>query len=181
MNAMLRLRGTLPALLVGVTVWMQPYRPGVVCGDSMSPTLKNGAVYVLDKSARARRTIRRGDVVVFRRDGVTYIKRVVGIPGDRMHVVRSFDLEMDELLMSWQVPLMRRVDATRRGARLDRVVERRIPQDFYYVVGDHMTISEDSRSFGPIPVASVLGKMIAPPPLPRMENIAYSHAKADRS
>jgi signal peptidase I len=181
MNMWARYRGWFPALLVGVTVWAQPYRPGVVCGNSMAPTLKNGSLYLMDRSPAAIQNIRRGDVVVFKRDGIVYIKRVVAVGGERLQVVRSADLESDELLFDWQVPLMREVLRTRQWAVQDRLVEREIPPDSYYVVGDHMSASEDSRAFGPVPREAILGKMIAPPALPRLKHLALVVAGRGRS
>src|SRR5438093_2964686 len=53
-------------------------RPGVVMGNSMSPTLRSGEWFLLDTGAYRDTPPQRGDIVVFRHRSVTYVKRVLG-------------------------------------------------------------------------------------------------------
>ena len=99
------------------------------------------------------REIRRGDVVVFmhpdepERD---FIKRVIGLPGETLEVregyVRVDDRELDEPYVN---PLYR----TRQSFPSVRV-----PQDEYFVMGDHRNNSADSREWGTVPRALIKGR-----------------------
>src|SRR5688500_15395987 len=65
--------------LLGCGVLKSGLRPGIVVGESMSPTLRAGQWFVLDSRAYEGAQPERGDIVVFRHRGATYIKRVAGI------------------------------------------------------------------------------------------------------
>src|SRR4051812_4323117 len=98
------------AAFLGVAAYAHSQRRiGVVCGDSMSPTLQNGTLYALDTAYYRSHTPQRGEVVVFKRNGVTCIKRVAAAGGDTVFVVKSRDQEGDEVVMDWQLPLVRRI------------------------------------------------------------------------
>src|SRR5436190_13183110 len=65
-----------------------PFRLEVVRGDSMDPTLHDGAVCVLDRSYYATRALARGDVIAFRMGDTVFTKRVYGAPGQAIQLVR---------------------------------------------------------------------------------------------
>src|SRR5690242_1756336 len=90
--------------LAGLAV--SPFRLGVVCGDSMSPSLRSGEPYLLDQRYYRNHAVRRGDVVVFEHGGEKYIKRVVAVEGDRLHLLHpraSEDTSPDAIVMDWQL------------------------------------------------------------------------------
>ena len=115
----------------------------------MVPTLAGGQrlfvgrlPYVLGRPAR-------GDVVVLRhpiRPGILLIKRVFGLPGDRVEVPPDGIVVRDG-------PLARATEPARSAATHAWTLG---PAELF-VVG-HTATGEDSRSFGPIPMASVVGK-----------------------
>jgi len=161
------------AATVCTVVWVQPYRPGIVRGASMSPSMEDGSLYLLDRSERARNSVGRGDVIVFRMNGLIYVKRVWGMPGDCFNVMRTTDLDADMLLTDREATLLQRV---RRRGRFcgERLVQRRVPEGCYYVVGDYYSRSEDSREWGPVPFSCVLGKVAYPACLPCGEYFAHA-------
>jgi phage repressor protein C with HTH and peptisase S24 domain len=66
----------------------------------MEPTLRSGALSVLDRSYYRSHPLRRDDIVVFRLGGETYIKRVYALPGERLALLRYDDEIGTELLIA---------------------------------------------------------------------------------
>lgn len=130
------------------------FQPTVVVGDSMSPTLVSGRWIYVDRLYYRNHTPQPGEVVVFRHDGDTYIKRIYRGPGQSLHYLGDTDC-----LVSL-VSEMRVKNAQERfgGDERLRVREMRVPDDSVYVLGDNYLASEDSRQLGPIPVSEIVGR-----------------------
>jgi signal peptidase I len=119
---------------------------------SMEPTLIPGDRVLVDKRIHGRSGPRRGDILVFRypRDPTRmYIKRVVGLPGDRVEI-RSGRLYANgrEVIE----PYVNGVPSGDYGPET-------VPPDAYFVLGDNRNNSEDSRAFGSISRGALLGKV----------------------
>jgi signal peptidase I len=83
---------------------------------------------------------------------VTFVKRVVGLPGDRLsirngHVIRNGVPEKDSYIVSCQ-----------GGGACNFPQTITVPRGDYYMMGDNRPDSEDSRFWGPIPRAWIIGK-----------------------
>lgn len=166
------------ALLSGTAVGLSPFRMSVVCGDSMSPSLNNGNLCVLDRRF-PRQALRRGDVVVFRAQGTAYVKRILATEGDTVYLMKERiagqDEDGDDLVMDWQLPRLQRIVRQAPWKESFKMVARRVPKGYCYVVGDNMEVSVDSREFGPVPLQAIQGKVLfAPPPQPDLDHIAGS-------
>jgi len=150
------------ALLFGCLYLMSPYRFGVVWGDSMTPSMQSGLPFLIDRLAYRHAAPRRGDVVVFVREGVTYIKRVAAVEGDRFHLLMYNQGGDDRPLHGWEASKLQRCFQTgiRPAARL---VQRKIPRNCCYVLGDHTMNSIDSRQFGPVTLDQIQGKILFAP------------------
>jgi signal peptidase I len=140
--------------------------------DSMSPTIHPGE-YVL--VSRLGGSLERGDLVVFRgENGRLYLKRVAGMPGERISIQRGelwVDGRRAPILLDPdpEAPLAARY-YTETGSRRHRVLfrdpwvlrstfpERFIPRGHLFVLGDNRDRSEDSRSFGVVPLSAVVGR-----------------------
>jgi signal peptidase I len=124
-----------------------------VQGTSMLPLLSDGERIIVNKLAYRVGAIQRGDVVVFwypKEPSVSFIKRVVGRPGDRVEI-RHGDLYVNgQRIKEDYVTLRFRNDET-----LSPVV---VPPGYYYVLGDHRSSSNDSRSWGEVPERYIYGK-----------------------
>ncbi len=139
--------GLLLALVRGVLV--EPLR---VDGVSMEPGLHDGDVVLVGRRADVEHDIRRGDLVVFRDpDGMLAVKRVVGLPGDRVRVLDSV-LEIDERPVA--EPYARRSTAT---SYFGTVV---VPARTVFVLGDNRAHSIDSRVYGPVGDDLVVGRVL---------------------
>ncbi|HTE20678.1 MAG TPA: signal peptidase I [Armatimonadota bacterium] len=131
------------------------FQPTVVVGHSMSPTLDDGRVIWVDRTYYKTRVPERGEVVVFKHDGETYVKRVYRGPGEKVHYLGAGSNWLG-LVRASDVPELRR-QYERKGALL-RVGVTRVPPDAVFVLGDNFLQSEDSRELGPIPISDIIGR-----------------------
>ncbi len=128
------------------------FSPFLVEGPSMLPTLNDGEVFVLDEGAYSESGPKRGDIVVFsdsKKPDYLYIKRVIGLPGERVHVTdNGIFIEENgtkrELAESYLAHAEDDKNYSLKGYRDEVYV---VPQDKYFVMGDNRARSLDSRSF----------------------------------
>jgi signal peptidase I len=118
---------------------------------SMQPTLYAGDFVIVNKLAYKVGTPTRGDVVIFKfpPDPMRepYIKRVIGLPGDRVSV-RGGKVYVNDVAL--REPYIKSPPAYE-----DRWV---IPDDSLFVLGDNRNNSSDSHSWGMVPLENVIGK-----------------------
>ncbi len=133
--------------------------PVEVTGKSMSPTLKESDFVVMENFS----SIKRFDVVVFTsNDGNTYIKRVIGLPGDHIKY------EKDQLYINEKKVEEPFLDGVKKHKNEyvfttdldseDLIGTKKIPKDQYFVLGDNRRLSKDSRSFGTVSSSAILGQ-----------------------
>lgn len=119
----------------------------------MVPMLQDQDRLFINKLAYRVGTIHRSDVVVFqypRDPSKSYIKRVIALPGDRLRIEHGHVYLNDRLLREGYVPT--------RYADERSQAEMEIPAGEYFVMGDHRSISSDSRDFGPVDRSYIYGK-----------------------
>jgi signal peptidase I len=134
-----------------------PLTTTMVVGHSMEPTLHPGELYTLYRGYYRTHPLTRGDVVVLRHNGETYIKRVCGLPGDRLRLVRYMDGSGCDLLSFAVADQLRRSQAV--GRMIDaRIFSLTVPPGHCFVIGDNSQVSYDSREFGPVPVSDIIGR-----------------------
>lgn len=121
--------------------------PMLVRGDSMRPTLDPGQRIAVGPP---RRTPRRGEVVLLRHAGLEMVKRVAGLPGERVRLVDGC-LEVD----GRHVPEPYAVGRPARAGAVELDV--RLGREELLVLGDSRRHSTDSRSFGPVRRDDVIG------------------------
>ena len=129
------------------------YQPVRVEGTSMQPELRDQDRLFIDKFFFRFEKIDRGDIVVFhypRDPEKSYIKRVIGLPGDTVSIDHGRVWIDGRPIDEPYVP--RRYRDTRSMADLV------VPPDQYFVMGDHRSISSDSRDFGPVERDLIYGK-----------------------
>jgi signal peptidase I len=132
----------------------------VVQGHSMEPTLRPGAVSLLDRGYYRSHALSPGDIVVLRLRGETLIKRVYALPGERLDLLRFDDNAGNELLTPAEAAHLRRLQAAGflTGAHVLSVT---VPPDHCFVLGDNSPVSVDSRDFGPVSMSAILGRALS--------------------
>jgi len=151
LNAWLRDVGI--AVVASVLIITFLYQPVRVEGTSMQPELRDQDRLFIDKFFFRFEKIDRGDVVVFhypRDPEKSYIKRVIGLPGDTVAIRQGRVFIDNQPIDEPYVP--RRYRDTRSMGELV------VPPDEYFVMGDHRSISSDSRDFGPVDRDLIYGK-----------------------
>lgn len=129
------------------------YQPVRVEGTSMLPMLEDQDRLFINKLAYRVGDIHRGDVVVFLYPNdrqKSYIKRVIALPGDDLRIDHGRVYVNGKLLAEKYVPP--------RFADDRSLPETIVPQHQYFVMGDHRSISSDSRDFGPVDRELIYGK-----------------------
>ncbi|QUL98377.1 MAG: signal peptidase I [Candidatus Fermentithermobacillus carboniphilus] len=141
------------ALIIAILIRSLVVETFLVEGPSMEPTLMSGERLLVSKIAYRFGTPKRGDVVVLRypldpsRD---YIKRVVAVGGD------TVELRLGRLYVNGK--LMEEPYVHQPG--LYNMSPITVPKGTVFVLGDHRTNSEDSRSFGPVRLELIKGKAL---------------------
>ncbi len=151
------------ALSVFVLLYLFVAQPNEVKGSSMYPNFKDKEYLLTEKISYQLGNPERGDVVIFKAppsepcaaDECEYIKRVIGVPGDRVMVsegdvyVNGNKLDQDFL----PEPVY-----TSPGDYMQEGIERVVPDGQYLCFGDNRPNSRDGREFGPINRKLIVGK-----------------------
>ena len=155
MGLVLWLRDLLISAAASILIITFLYQPVRVEGTSMLPRLEDRDRLFINKFVYHMSAIERGDVVVFRypRDPEkSYIKRVIALPGDTLRVDRGHVYVNGNLVHEPYVPLQYRDSRS--------LAEMVVPADSYFMMGDHRSISSDSRDFGPVDRSLIYGKAV---------------------
>ena len=149
---------TLVIFFVIQTFVAQPYQ---VQQRSMEQTLEEHQYVLVDKLTPHFDAYDRGDIVVFNppeawtNTGTPFIKRIIGVGGDHVEIREDgYVYVNDERLDEPYIFTDGGPDATDAPGQTEWLV----PDGELFVLGDHRNQSADSRVFGPIPVASVIGR-----------------------
>ncbi|MFC4076554.1 signal peptidase I [Salinithrix halophila] len=137
----------LAVIVIGFVIFNSFYTFYRVNGTSMEPTLKNGEIYLVDKG---NQSIERGDIIVFHSspDNLTFIKRVIGLPGEKVAIHENRVYINGKILPE---PYIRNHPAIEKHKSVT------VPPDHVYVLGDDRVKSVDSRQIGPIFKEKIIG------------------------
>lgn len=162
------------------------YEPFTMANNSMSPSVNKGDYLFVEKFAYSNTMPSRGDVIVFKINNTNSIKRIVGLPNDKIRInygivyindisisrqhVKSYVLrdrgdEDSTLQFIETFPEGKEVivlDAV-SGSELDNTPVYSVPADSYFVLGDNRDNSIDSRqqSVGFVPLQNIVGKAVS--------------------
>jgi signal peptidase I len=118
---------------------------------SMVPTLRTNDYVVVNKLAYKLGGPKRGDVIVFKYPPdptqIPYIKRVIGLPGDQIHIAGG-RVSINGVLLN--EPYLK--VSTNGGG------DWTVPEESLFVMGDNRNGSSDSRAWGMVPLGNVIGK-----------------------
>ncbi len=135
------------ALVFGV--WLLPVR---AYGDSMRPTYEPGSLHLVNLWAYWRREPVRGDIVAIRLAGrrAVYVKRVVGLPGERVEIARGVVLIDGRPLEEPYVKFRSRW----------QVAPVALGPDEYFVIGDNRGMRRELHEFGVVARERIVGKVL---------------------
>lgn len=151
------------ALSVFVLFYLFVAQPNEVKGNSMHPNFKNGEYLLTEKISYQFGDPQRGDVVIFKapasepcaEEECEYIKRVIGVPGDRVMLMEGDVYVNGEMLAQDFLPEML---YSSPGEYMEEGVEKVVPKGQYLCFGDNRPNSRDGREFGPIDRDLIIGK-----------------------
>jgi signal peptidase I len=149
------LRDLIISLAISAFIIIFLYQPVKVEGTSMMPSLEDQERIFVNKFVYRLEPIERGDIIVFRypRDpSMSFIKRVIGTPGDTIRIDGGQVYVNNEPLDESYVP-----PAYTDARSYPEIV---VPPDSYFVLGDHRSMSKDSRDIGPIEQSFIYGKAV---------------------
>jgi signal peptidase I len=160
--------------------------------DSMAPTLRAGDKFWVEMQAYHGRLPQRGDIVIFHAPAIALqllgqhadphhptddVKRVIGLPGDRLHIVADQGVYLNGKLLNepyvkalpnYNCPLDASGDPAinipevcRQIARHLRGKDLVIPANYLFVLGDNRNESHDSHVWGLLPRSALVGKAIS--------------------
>jgi signal peptidase I len=151
------------ALSIFVLIYLFIAQPNEVKGTSMVPNFQDKEYLLTDKLSYSMGEPKRGDVVVFKapktepcaQDECEYIKRVIGMPGDKVMVkegkVFLNGSELNEFYLPENV-------WTNPGEYSQEGIEKVVPEGQYLCFGDNREHSRGGREFGPIERKLIIGK-----------------------
>ena len=131
------------------------YQPVRIEGNSMAPLLSDREAIFLNRIVYHLESIQRGDVVVFDYplDGTkSFIKRIVALPGETVEIRQGLVYVNGNWLPEPYVP-SQYVDLNDFGPM-------QVPNDSYFVMGDHRSSSNDSRVFGTVAKRLIHGRAV---------------------
>lgn len=151
------LRDLCVSVVIAIVVILFLYQPVRVEGTSMMPSLVNQERIFINKYAYrfGLADIARGDMIVFWFPGdptKSYIKRVIGVPGDAVEVNDGTVSVNGKALAESYVP-----QEYRDHVSMPRRV---VPPEQYFVLGDNRSSSNDSRSWGMVPRSYIYGEAV---------------------
>ncbi len=124
----------------------------VVRGSSMTPGIQDGDRILVEPWSYLLGPIERGDVVVLRYPldpEVDYIKRIIGLPGDRVELARG-QVWVNQTML--EEPYVEAIDPS-------STLSVEVAPGHYFVLGDNRPRSSDSREFGQVPEGHVRGRV----------------------
>jgi signal peptidase I len=133
----------------------QPY---LVDGSSMDPTFKNGEYLIVDELSYRFENPQRGDVIIFRYPldpSQFFIKRVIGLPGETVKLTPTGTYIIntdhpDGMKVSEPYVVFNKTDTLTYTLKSGQ----------YFAMGDNRPASADSRLWGPVPRANIVGRPV---------------------
>lgn len=144
-----------PYILVIIIVMLIKYylvSPIRVNGSSMHPTLRDGDIMILNKIHYHLNEIERFDIVVIKTENSPIIKRIIGLPGDRIQYKNNTlyvnNKKIEEGFSHTEI----------EDYNIEELGNLTVPQNKYFVLGDNRKNSMDSRFYGFIDKKNIQGR-----------------------
>lgn len=123
-----------------------------IYGSSMTPTLVNGNIVAAVRNG----TYQRGDIIAFYYNNKILVKRVIGMPGEWVDMDENGNVTIDG------EPLEEPYLTEKSLGECDIELPYQVPEGRYFVMGDHRSVSSDSRSsqVGCVSEEQIVGKLL---------------------
>ena len=154
-------------MLVAFAIRYFIIQPFVVDGDSMLPNFINNEYLIAEKISYDFKPPSRGDVVIFRypkNPEIIYIKRIIGLPGEaiemkdgKVYIAESIDSQPKELFESYVLATTKTYVFSESEKNQEYKVA--LKDNEYFVLGDSREHSSDSREWGVLPRANIIGRV----------------------
>lgn len=147
------------ALAIFVVVYRFLFQPHQVKGNSMYDNFHDGEYLLTDKVAFRFREPKRGEVIVFKapqNEEYDYIKRIIGLPGDKIKVAQG-QIYLNGESLNEAGYLDPRIK-TNPGHFAKEGQTLTVSSQEYFVVGDNRNNSSDSREWGLVPKNNIVGR-----------------------
>lgn len=131
-------------------------QPFIVDGASMDPTFATGNYLIVDELTYHFREPERGSVLIFKyplNPKKSFIKRVIGLPGEKISVTNG-----QVTIINAEYPEGLKLDEPYVKFEKKESAEFSLRPDEYFVMGDNRLGSADSRMWGPVPKANIIGR-----------------------
>jgi signal peptidase I len=134
-------------------------QPFVVSGTSMVPTFQDKNYLIVDELTYRFSEPSRGDVIVFhppgQPKGVYYIKRIIGLPGETIKISNGVVTIVNKENPNGLVLTEPYISAVTSGN-----INKTLSSTDYFVMGDNRPYSSDSRMWGTLPKANIVGRAL---------------------
>jgi signal peptidase I len=122
-----------------------------VTGDSMTPTMNTGEIVIAQNAS----SFEPGDLLAFYYNNKVLVKRVIGSPGDWINIDEEGNVSVNGVALDEPYVSEKSLDPT------DLEFPYQVPENRYFVLGDHRDASIDSRSsvVGCVTKEQLIGKI----------------------
>lgn len=149
-------RGVILAVLIGIFLHYFVFSVYPVIGDSMQNSLSPGDLVFVNKITKWNQ-LSRGQIAIVRfpadEKGKLYVKRIVGIPGDEIAVIKNaLYLDGQKISEDYVDPVYFELETTLNSGPIS------LGENEYFILGDNRSNSTDSRTFGTIKKQDIIGK-----------------------
>ena len=127
-----------------------------ILGQSMEPNYHQDERLLVDKVSPRALGFNRGDIVIVHSpiQDIELIKRLIGKPGDTIELRDNSVFVNGQVLNEPYLPVNANSGPTREQTKWT------LGSDQYFIMGDNRSFSQDSRVFGPVPSANIVGRAL---------------------
>ena len=139
-------------IIIAIIIKLYVFSPVKVNGNSMVPTLNDGDYMILNEIGYRMNGLKRFDIVVANINGEMLIKRVIGLPGEKI------EYAYNKLYVNGENVVENFKHGDTEDFSFNKLNEEVIPDNHYFLVGDNRGNSKDSRIVGFIHKGKIMGK-----------------------